>query len=199
MDVDDGPRQHAPETDAQVDQGEVDPEIALPDARRHHCADHGIEARPEDATRGAEQSHGQGGHQGSGGKREQDVAKHLCRHAGEDDPPGAEPVDEGSGWAHDGHPSDGGHRQQAAGRLNRESTYLVQVDEAERQHQPGAQRLDGDSRQKELAVAWQVVPERHQRGVLTCRGGHRLEYGHGDDNPQTLFGQRRRLGQLPDG
>lgn len=112
------PASSPPDADAQVDQGEVDPEVALSDARRHHCADHGIEAGPEDATRGAEQGQGQRGHQRGGGEREQDVAEHLSRHAGEDDASCAEPVDEGAGRPDDGHTDDGRHRQQAA-RLSR--------------------------------------------------------------------------------
>src|SRR5450759_5658069 len=56
VDVDDGPGQQSSNADAQVDQGEVDPEVPLADGRRHHRTDHGVEARPEDAACGPEQS-----------------------------------------------------------------------------------------------------------------------------------------------
>src|SRR5450631_2321699 len=67
-------------------------------------------------------------------------------HAGEDDAPGTEPVDEGSCRTDYGHTGDGRHCQQAAGGLDREPAHLVQIDESERQHQTGAERLDGDRR-----------------------------------------------------
>jgi hypothetical protein len=44
-----------PDADAQGEQGEVDPELALPDTRRYDGADHGVEAGPEDATCSAHQ------------------------------------------------------------------------------------------------------------------------------------------------
>lgn len=190
------PRQQAPDADAKVDQGEVDPEVALPDGRGHDGPDHGVEARPEDATRRAEQAQSHRGHHRRGGEGEQYVAEHLRRHAGEDDASGAEPVDEGAGGSDNGHTDDGRHRQQAAGGLDREAADLIEIDEAKRQHEPRAQCLDGHSGQQELAIARQVVPERRQGRAFTCGGGHRPQYGQATHRPRGADRVRAVLGPV---
>ena len=93
-DVDHGPRRMPM---PRVDQSEVDPEVALPDARPYDGADRGIEAGPQDATCSAEQAQGQCGRQRGEGEREQDVAEHLGQDAGKDDASCPEPVDESAG------------------------------------------------------------------------------------------------------
>jgi hypothetical protein len=94
-----------------------------------------------------------GGHVRGGGEREQDVADHLGRHAGQDDPPRAQSVDHGPVRSDDDHADDGRNGQQASGALDGEPAHLVEVDEAEWQDQPGAKRLDGDRGQQERQVA----------------------------------------------
>jgi hypothetical protein len=143
---------------------EVDPEIALPDARRNDGADHGIETGQKTPPGGTHQAQSQGSAQRGEGEREKDVAEHLRRHGGQDDASCPEPVDEGARRPDDGHAHDGRHGVQAAGCLDRERAHGVQGDEAQRQHQAGPQSLDNDGRQKESPVARQVVLEGRQRG-----------------------------------
>ena len=56
-----------------------------------------------------------------------------------------------------------GEPEHQAHVAQREAAHLVQVDDVERQHQTGADELEDDDREQELALARQVVPERAER------------------------------------
>src|SRR5664280_296399 len=157
-----------PDADAQGEQDEVDPELALPDTRRYDGADHGVEAGPEDATCGAHQGRASSAISGARENASRTLAKMPARTIRR-----APSRSMSRRRTDNGRTDDGRHGEQAVGCLDPEPAHLMQVDEAERQHQPRAQRLDGDSGQKEhrAAARSRRTPARgdHARGGVTGR------------------------------
>ena len=74
-----------------------------------------------------------------------------------------QPVDGRTGRPDDQEADQRRQREQQTGVAEREAAHLVQVDDVERQHQAGADELEDDHREQQLALTGQVVPERAER------------------------------------
>ena len=169
------------DADAEVEQREVDAEVALALLGRDEVADERARRRPHDAEAVAHEHERHGRLPGRRRERQQDVGDEQRDEAARIDPTRSDPVDERPRRRdeHDAHA--GLERQQQAHRLERDAAHLVEVDDHERQDEARADRLEDDGRDEQLALARQVVPERGQprsgrgragrahRGSLPCR------------------------------
>ena len=115
------------------------------------------------------------------GEREHQVAHDQQHQDAEDDPAGAEPVDRAAARSDDQQAHQGWQREQQAHVREREPADLVEIDDVERQHQPGADELDHHDREQQPALARQLPPERAQAPVGHRAG--RVAHRHGVSQP----------------
>jgi hypothetical protein len=165
-DVHEEATQHSTDADAEVEHGEVQPEVPLPLAAGDENGDERVDGRPDDAGREAEEHAGAGGERLGRAVGHEHVGRDLEQERADDDDLRADAVDEGTDRGDDEQADEGRDREQQPDVGQLEATDLVQVHHVERHDEAGADEVHDDGRQQEPSLTGQVGPERGQRRPL---------------------------------
>ena len=156
--VDDGPAEHPADAHAQVEQREVETEEELPLVRRHDACDHRLHGREDNPRRDSGERQCQCGPPDVVRPGHEQLPGDLEPDGRDDDATRTDTVDDDTAGADGEQPDDRGQGQQDARHLQAEVAHLVQVGDAERHDEAGADEVEHDADEHELGRERQVAP-----------------------------------------